>query len=470
LLLGVGVASCSAQSVAGTPVERGRLIQLQSQVLGEGRAIEISLPDGYAENPTRNYPVLIVLDGEYEHEIASAISRFYATMTPLPAMIVVGVRNTDRMRDMTPAPVAGFVPPREAARSGGADQFLAFLGDELVPYLEKNYRVQPMRVLVGHSLGGLFALYALERRPGLFTGYLVMEPAVWWNNEHELNEARSTLATPSARRARLMLVNAPGLGMDTTRWGGDAPMIRELEIAGEGHSSMAMAGMMLGLRTMFADFQTPEWIPGTAPAAMLGRYDSLAARIGFATPIPLMTFEKVIRMSIHSRFFDDAERVLRRMEEQYGHSGESRELARMLAEERVTPVPAGFIPLVIPARRPSPRDVAAFLGRWSNGEQGAAHEVEVRASGDTIIVHDWVQFPNGDWDESDSPVIQVTREGTLEWGLRWFRGIAALMVMQGKILPDGTMQVTRQVRGWVPRGPGGDLTRVEHFRRMSPDL
>jgi pimeloyl-ACP methyl ester carboxylesterase len=374
------------------------------------------------------------------------------------------------MRDMTPAAVAGFNPPREAARSGGADQFLAFLADELMPYLETNYRVQPMRVLVGHSLGGLFALYALQKRPSLFTGYLVMEPAVWWNNEHELNEARSVLATPSARRARLMLVNAPGLGMDTTRWGGDAPMVRELKIAGETHSSMAMAGMMLGLRTMFADFQAPEWIPGTRPAAMLARYDSLAARIGFASPIPVMTFEKVIRMSIHSRFFDDAESVLRRMEAQYGSSGESEELQRMLAEERVTPVPAGFVPLEIPPRRPGPRDAAAFLGRWSNGEPGSSHEVEVRGSGDTIIVHDRVQFPNGDWDESDSPVIQVTADGTLEWGLKWFRGIAALMVMQGKLQPDGTMRVTRQVRGWVPRGPGGDLTRVEHFRRMSPAL
>ena len=139
----------------------------------------------------------------------------------------------------------------------------------------------------------------------------------------------------------------------------------------------------------------------------------------------------------------------------------------MLAEERMTPVPAGFVPLEIPARRPSPRDAAAFIGRWSNGDQTEVHEVEVRASGDTIIVHDRVRFPGGEWDESDSPVIQVTSEGTLEWGLKWFRGIAALMVMQGRLQPDGSMLVSRQVRGWVPRGPGGDLTRVERFQRVS---
>lgn len=468
LLLSIGVVACSAQSESGIPVERGRLIHLPSQALGEDREIEISLPDGYAADPTRAYPVLVVLDGEYEHEIAAAITRFYATMTPMPGMIVAGVRNTNRMRDMTPAPMAGFTPPPAVSSAGGADRFLSFLGDELLPYLEKNYRVQPMRVLVGHSLGGLFAMYALGRKPDLFTGYLVMEPAVWWNNQHELEEARTVLATAAARRVRVMMVNAPRLKMDTTEWGGGAPMIRELEVSGETHTSMALAGMMLGLRTMFSDFQAPEWIPGTHPVAMLARYDSLASRVGFAIPIPEMTFAQVIRMSIHSRFFDDAEASLRRMIEAYGVTGETRELESMLAEERATPVPAGFIPLEIPARRPSPREAAAFLGRWSAGVPGEVHEVSVRASGDTIIVHDRVQFPGGDWDDSDSPVIQVTRDGTLEWGLKWFRGIAALMVMQGRVQPDGTMLVSRQVRGWVPRGPGGDLARLERFSRMSP--
>ena len=466
LVAGVGIASCSAQSDGGTAVERGRLFTLESRVLGESRPIEISLPPDYASSD-RTFPLLVVLDGEFEHEIAAAISRFYAAMSPLPSMIVVGVRNTNRTRDMTPAPVAGFTPPPEAAAGGGADRFLAFLSDELLPYLEQNYRVAPMRVLVGHSLGGLFALHAVARRPELFLGYLVMEPAVWWNNQRELETARGSLQLPAARRARVMLVNSPPLGLDTTRWGGDAPMVREIDVEGESHSSMAMAGMMLGLRTMFSDFRTPTWIPGTRPIAMLERYDSLAQRIGYDMPVPEMTFSQVIRMSIHGRYFDDAEQALDRMERELGSSEESRALKSMLAEERVTPVPGGFIPLIIPARRPTPREVGAFLGHWATEAGTGAHEVSIRESGDTIVVHDRVQFPNGQWWEDDSPVIQVTADGTLEWGLRWFNGIAALVVLKGKIEQDGTMTVTREVRGWIPRGPGGDLTRVERFKRVT---
>src|SRR6266550_3980969 len=66
------------------------------------------------------------------------------------------------------------------------------------------------------------------------------------------------------------------------------------------------------------------------------------------------------------------------------------------------------------------------------------------------------------------PVIEVTSDGTLEWGLPFFRGLAALVVLRGKLQPDGTMVVTRQVRGWVPRGPGPELNRTERFRRIAP--
>jgi len=65
-------------------------------------------------------------------------------------------------------------------------------------------------------------------------------------------------------------------------------------------------------------------------------------------------------------------------------------------------------------------------------------------------------------------VIQVTSNGTLEWGLPFFRGIAALVVLRGKIESDGTMVVTRQVRGWVPRGSGPELNRTERLRRVTP--
>lgn len=455
----------ASQSDAGTPIERGRSFQLPSRVLGETRVIDVTLPDGYATEAGRRYPVLVVLDGESEQEPAATVARFYATMSQLPPLIVVGVRNTDRARDLTTAPAAGFRVPPEVRAAGGADKFLAFVSDELIPWIDRSYRTAPMRVLVGHSLGGLFALYTLGQRPDLFTGYVVMEPAAWWNNGREFQAAQAMLQQPAARRARVMMVNTAPLGLDTTRWGGASPMIRHIAVTGETHASMALGGMIAGLRTMFADFRPTSWQPGTRPIAMLERYDSLAARIGYAAPIPADAYSTVVRMSLDSRLFDDAARVLDRMERNAGSSDETRQFRDRLTRERAAPAPAGFVPLEFPARRPTALEAAAFVGSWVSVAPADSHEVTIRVSGDTIVVHDRLQFGNGDWFEADDPVIQVAAAGTLEWGLPFFRGIAGLLVLQGRVLPDGTMTVTREVRGWVPRGPAGDMLKTEHFRR-----
>jgi hypothetical protein len=183
-------------------------------------------------------------------------------------------------------------------------------------------------------------------------------------------------------------------------------------------------------------------------------------------PVPEDAYSTVIRMSLDSRHFDDAARALDRMEGTQGVSPESREFRARLTTERATPL-AGFIPLEFPARRPSARDAAPFLGRWVTIAQPDTHEVTIRASGDTIVVHDRLQFRNGEWFEADDPVIQVTGNGSLEWGLPFFRGLAALLVLKGRIEDDGTMTVSREPRGWVPRGPDdGTMRRVERFRRQ----
>ena len=357
----------------------------------------------------------------------------------------------------------------EVARAGGAERFLRFMGDKLIPFIGRSYRTTPMRVLIGHSLGGLFAAYSLGKRPELFTGYILMEPSLWWNRGWERDQAKASLAQPVARHARVMLVNVESWEIDTTAWGGNKPMVRHLSTSGETHSSMAAAGMLQGLRTMFADFKPTEWRPGTRPIAMLHRYDTLAARVGYAVPIPEDAFATVARMSLDSRHFEDAAQVLDRMERTYGPSAESREYRGRLARERAAPAPAAFIPLEFPSERPSSSNAARFIGRWVTVAQPDTHEVVIRALDDSIVVHDRIQMRGIGWFEADDPVIQVTAAGTLEWGLPFFRGLAALVVLKGKIESDGTMTVTREVRGWVPRGPPGpDLNRTERFRRVGP--
>ena len=463
-LLASSPDSACAQPAEYAAITGTRRDTIASRVLGERRIIDVTLPRRYAADVGARYPVVIVLDGESEGEIAAATARFYASTGVMPPVIVVAVHNTDRLRDLTPAAVPPFAPP--PGSSGGADRFLEFISSELVPYLEQHHRTAPMRVLVGHSLGGLFALHAIAKRPGLFTGYVVMEPSAWWNENKPIADATEALGRSTSRRTRVMLVNAPALRADTMSWGGDQPMVRHVEVSGESHASMAVTGMASGFRRLFEDFRPPQWRPGSSPIEMLTRYDSLAFRVGYPVPVPATAFETIARMTIDSRFFADAEAVLKRMEEGIGLSEEGRALRARLDAERGSPPPAGFVPLVIPAKRPTPSQVAAFIGRWQSIDAPIPHEVEIRSSGDTIIVRDRVLYPNTPPFEGDDPVITITDEGVLEWGLPVYRGLAALLVHMATIGEDGTMIVRREPRGWVPRQEEPGIRRPVRFRRI----
>lgn len=461
----IGVAATAAAQAPASA-------RISSRALGETRTIDIGLPASYGTAADRRYPVLVVLDGESHFWLATALTRFYAGVGQLPEMIVIGIPNTDRTRDLSPPPVAGFQPPPELGDTfGGADRFLTFLADEVLPFVDREYRTVPMRTLVGHSIGGTFALYALARRPGFFTGYLVMEPAAWWNRGKEADDARAALRQPASRRDRVMTVNGPPLGIDTTAWGGTAPMVRQFTTTGhETHVSMPAAGIMMGLRAMFADFAPAPWRPGTRPIAMLDHLDALSQRVGYDVPVPALTYSLVVRMSLDGRFFDDADRVLTRMEQALGPTADSREFRDRLARERGQPTPAAFIPLVIPVRRPAPSQAAAFLGRWEavGRVENGTHQLEFRAAGDTIIAVSRYQPPGAPEPiESYWTMIQVTSDGTLEVGSDWMHGVAALLVFRCRVGADGTMSATRETRGFV-RPPGGpDDSAPLHYRRVA---
>ena len=140
-------------------------------------------------------------------------------------------------------------------------------------------------------------------------------------------------------------------------------MVRQIDVTGETHESMPAAGMMLALRAMFSDFRPSQWVPGTRPVAMLERFDSLSARVGYAVPVSADAYARAIRMSVHARHFDDAERMLGRMEKAFGPDAAS-DLRALLTEERASPPPAGLVPLEIPTTRPRASDATAYFGTW----------------------------------------------------------------------------------------------------------
>ena len=181
----------------------GHYEELYSKILDEKRTLLIHLPDDY-ETSVKKYPVLFILDAENTHLFSQAVSaaNFYSGVRRLPKMIIIGIINTNRTRDITPAAI------KQRKNSGSADNFLKFMAAELIPYINTTYRAASCRILSGGSSAGMFTLYTLFDRPELFNANIAARPALnstedlTWDSELIFRRAESFLAyEPELKRA-----------------------------------------------------------------------------------------------------------------------------------------------------------------------------------------------------------------------------------------------------------------------------
>ncbi|MDP3909397.1 MAG: alpha/beta hydrolase-fold protein [Gemmatimonadales bacterium] len=176
---------------------------LSSDVNSVSYKLYVALPAGYDTSAVR-YPVVYLLDADYSFAIARNIVQHLSERGHLPPAIIVGIAydgppqyRRHRTRDYTPTHVpSGGYGAEVQAVSGGGPRFRRFIADELIPFIEREYRSSAMRVLVGHSYGGLFAAWVALHDPRLFGGYVIVSPSLWYD-DHLLFSAERRLAAAS---------------------------------------------------------------------------------------------------------------------------------------------------------------------------------------------------------------------------------------------------------------------------------
>ncbi|MDH5706060.1 MAG: alpha/beta hydrolase-fold protein [Candidatus Aminicenantes bacterium] len=167
----IGIASFAFAQEQAEQFSIGKKEVVHSAILDEDRNVYIFLPDGYSRSE-EIYPVLYMLyseapDFHFNTGVVAGLSR----MRMIPKMITVAFDLGDGRGDLTPTKSADYGPT-----SGGADNFLKFIKDELIPFIEKNYRTAPQRLFWSHSIGGLFGVFVLLKEPGVFHSVLVSSP------------------------------------------------------------------------------------------------------------------------------------------------------------------------------------------------------------------------------------------------------------------------------------------------------
>ncbi|MFN5846381.1 MAG: alpha/beta hydrolase [Flavobacteriia bacterium] len=185
-------------SVSSNPFVLGLIDELPSKELNEKRTLNIYLPPGYDAKDTVQYPVIYLLDGSADEDFIHVVGlvQFYnfEWINKVPKAIVVGIATVDRRRDFTFEPTDTTM--RSFAPTGGhSDNFIAFIEQELQPYIATKYRTNSDKTIIGQSLGGLLVSEVLLRKPTLFNRYIIVSPSLWWNNGTLLYEQSAILSS-----------------------------------------------------------------------------------------------------------------------------------------------------------------------------------------------------------------------------------------------------------------------------------
>jgi len=217
VVLGLAVllaaTACRSPDMEAVPVHD--TLTLASRALGETRRINIYLPPEYPAQTATRFPVLYMPDGGIAEDFAHVANTLDAGIRAgeIAPMLLVGIENTQRRRDMTPPTTVE--KDREVwPVVGESAKFRVFIRDELMPEIERRYRANQDTAIIGESLAGLFIVETFFEAPGLFDTSIALSPSLWWNAHALVVAAPARLRDRSHRPERLYLSAAhePDIG------------------------------------------------------------------------------------------------------------------------------------------------------------------------------------------------------------------------------------------------------------------
>lgn len=312
-----------------------------SKVLNENREIWIHLPKTYNDNTINpaKYPVIYLLDGEINFEYYTGLTDFIAR-TPyadIPECIVVGIKNTERTRDLTPTKAQKKSPVNPDiilfADSGGSENFVKFMQEELKPFISKNYRTQDYSVLVGHSFGGLFAINTFLLHPDYFNAYVANDPSLWWDNKVTLKRTKEYLEKNKKFPAKKSLyVSQADNEEQQKNWNSDMTQaIEEFKemiekngslnykhrfFEGETHGTVSYPGNYEALKFIFKGFRTDIKQLAKNPKLLEENYKRFSERMGEEF-IPSEAYLNVVIKFMKSNSFKEPEIYFMNLKDKY---------------------------------------------------------------------------------------------------------------------------------------------------------
>lgn len=292
-----------------------------STKLGETREITIGLPSSFEKNPTKIYPLLILLDGDYLFDPFFGALNYGAYWDDLPETIIIGIsqnKNGERFKDSS-YDDANSIPSGKGAR------FYEFIGAELIPFIEKKYRVAPFRIIAGHDTTAGYLNFFLYKDYSIFNAYISLSPELVPEMETRIPERFASLKQP------LFYYQSTGDGdikeilesvkkLDENIIAAASPLINYKydQFKGASHYSAVLYSIPNALYQIFDCYKPISMQEFTEKIAVLpngyvkyltDKYDGITKTLGFKVPIRVTDFKAIEAAILKNKAYPELDKL-----------------------------------------------------------------------------------------------------------------------------------------------------------------
>jgi predicted alpha/beta superfamily hydrolase len=293
----------------------------KSDKLGESREITIGLPPSYEKNPTKKYPILVLLDGDYLFDPFYGALSYGSYWDDIPEVIIVGIgqnKNDERIEDST-------YDEADGLPTGKGAKFFEFIGGELLPYIEKKYRIAPFRIIAGHDTTAGFLNFFLYKDYSIFNAYISLSPELATDMEKRIPENLNKIKQPifyyqSSSDGDVKKLREPIQTMDESIKKISNPLLNYKYdlFKGASHYSLVLYSIPSALYQIFESYKpisSTEYnekiaiLPSGYVDYLVTKYDLLSKNLSMKIPVRINDFKAIEAAILKNNAYNELDQL-----------------------------------------------------------------------------------------------------------------------------------------------------------------
>lgn len=295
--------------------------EITSQILNTTREITVVTPASFDIKKDRKYPLLLLLDGDYLTDPFAGTLSYTEYWNDLPEVVIVGIsqnKKNERSTDCRIDKETGL--PDEFG-----EKFLSFISSELLPQLEKKYRLSPFKIIAGHDVTAGFMNYFLYEEQPKFNAYIALSPVLSADMDSLVPQRLSELKMP----LQYYMATADGdvqklqkkiKGMDERMKKFSNPSLTYYfdDIKGATHYSLVSYAIPEALYQIFASYQpitTVEYqekivtLKSGYVDYLIQKYDLIEKGLGVKIPIRINDFRAIESAILKNEAYEELKKL-----------------------------------------------------------------------------------------------------------------------------------------------------------------